>query len=914
MNVVEESALSASTVESMHSGTSRSDPAGSAGRGHVPVAPGDRSPVDALALSALAAIRDVSMEVARLLCATATRVTDGTPVAPLVRALLGDVRASLEGHATPPDVSAWAARVADAEQALALAVQRATQLEERHERTVLELREAGDRERALRGELAATLERTCAERESISRRADELAAIAEEKRAAAAREAEAARAQLATIQQASLAQRNELSLARSDTARLGAIAEEAQQARTKLEDEAQGLRARLSEAQDKARTLEIDVARAAEERRRAERAAQGEQAEREARSQEQLSELRLEHGRERDRAQVLAEQLERQRVETESNERRELRLREELREVTARAEADREETVRRAQEMVQVAERARAAANAELEAIRSALSNDKARLHQIQAEHVRAEQGVAEREAALSSAQGIIRQLEASRAAAAAEAETARAQLAETESKLWALQHELRLAQRQLDKLCTAHDDLVEDHARTSALLDGAHATETNLWAQTDGLRGQIRSLETERARLLDIERKYQESGGQHADASERVTKLEAELEGLRRWVRTVEDEVAQSTASLEQSALRERRLQEALAATEASMREHEGTLREARAMADAAERERATAAAELEALRTAMASAQRVVLEAEAETRVARAEAERLAVAQEATLAEQKRMQEGLADAKPRTEAAPAPSAAQPAARTAPVKPAAPVSLEGKTLVVLDAGAEWPAVSSGTEVRVITPGDSVASEMASIEAGACIVNVARADALTSAVALRTGGVPVPFWAVVVANDGDRGIWLGPIDILIRPIEAEAVRAQCTMIAPKSARILAVGSDSATFIPLRQGLMKAGMSVSIAWDLKQASELIDIVHPHVVVLDLGLPARRAAGFVTELSRVQAPPALVVIPGPAETLTAFSNAIVSHIPAEGARTRANLLRRATDAATKPAGAA
>lgn len=914
MNVVEESAPSASTFKSMQSGTSSSDPAGSAGPGHVPVAAGDRSPVDALAQSALAAIRDVSLEVARLLCATATRVTDGTPMAPLVRALLGDVRASLEGHATPPGVTAWAARVADAEQALALAVQRATQLEERLERTVLELREAGDRERALRGELSATLERTCAERESIGRRADELAAIAEERRAAAAREAESARAQLATVQQASLAQRNELSLARSETARLGAIAEEAQHARTKLEEEAQALRARLSEAQEKARSLEIDRARAAEERRRAERSAQGEQAEREARWQEELSELRLEHGRERDRAQVLAEQLERQRVEVESNERRELRLREELREVTARAEADREETVRRAQEMVQAAERARAAANAELEAIRSALSNDKARLHQIQAEQVRAEQGVAEREAALSSAQGIIQQLEASRAAAAAEAETARAQLAETESKLWALQHELRLAQRQLDKLCTAHDDLVEDHARTSALLDGAHATETNLWAQTDDLRGQIRALEAERTRLLEIERKYQESGGQHADASERVTKLEAELEGLRRWVRTVEGEVAQSTASLEQSALRERRLQEALAATEASMREHEETLREAREIADAAERERATAAAELEALRTAMASAQRVVLEAEAETRVARAEAERLAVAQEATLAEQQRLKAGLADPKASETTPPEPSAPKAAARpAAPAKPVGPVSLEGKTLVVLDAGVEWPAAAGGVEVRVLTPGESVAGEIAGIETGACIVNVARADALTSAVALRTAGVSVPFWAVVVANDGDRGIWLGPIDILVRPIEADAVRAQCTMIAPKSARILAVGSDSATFIPLRQGLMKAGMSVSIAWDLKQASELIDIVHPHVVVLDLGLPARRAASFVAELSRVQAPPALVVIPGPAETLSAFSNAIVSHIPAEGARTRANLLRRATDAATKPGGA-
>jgi chromosome segregation ATPase len=853
--------------------------------GHVAL----RSPVDALAQAALATIRDVTNEVARLARDAATRATDGTPIASLVRSLLGTNGTGPHGDHHVPDTATWSARLTNAETALAVAVQRATELEERLDRAIANLRETRDREQALQAELAATLERSAAEREAVSRRAEELASGAEQQRATAVREAEAARMSLAELQQSSLAQRNELSLARSEVARITASAEEAQQARERLDVDVRALRTRLGESQDRLRAAEVEIARLTEAHRRLERSSQTENANREARWEDQVASLRLEHTRERDRAQALAEELERQRVEARVREKREQRLQEELHGVATRADADREETVHRAQEIVQAAECARAAAAAELETLRASLSSDRARLEQMRAEQERVEQGVAQREAALAN----VTQLETSRATAAAELERTRARLAETETELLTVQHEHRLAQRQLDKLCTAHDDLVEDHARVSAFLADARATETTLRTQTDELRDQIRALESERFRLRESERLHSTTVVETHDASERATTLERELQSLRGWGRMLEDEVAQATLSLEQGAVRERRLQDALAASEQSMADHDETLRQAQALTERAEQERAAVVAEIESLRTAMASAQRVIMEAEEDTRVARAEAERLAVVHEASITEKERAETlaGTPAPKPAPGAAKGPTAAPPAVA---------VPVDTRLVAILDTGGDW-AATGGAEIIVVRPDEQVVSQFGAIEAGRCVVNLAAPGAIAAAAALRAAGVPIALWGTIFAADADRGLSLGQIEVLTRPIDADLVRSQCVTIAPKSARILAIGSDSSTFIGLRQGLMKAGMSVSIAWDLKQATELMEIVRPHMIVLDLALPSRGAAALVTQLARVEKPPVLVLLPGSGEQLTAFGAAAGKLVPAEGARSHANILR-------------
>jgi CheY-like chemotaxis protein len=843
----------------------------------------------------------VTNEVARLIRDTATRVTTGTPIAPIVRAVFGEALPALPAYDAPSglDGDAWAARVADAEQALAIGLRRTTELQTRHERTIAELRDAHARERALHAELAATVERSAAEREAISRRADEVVVAAESARAAAARDAEAARVAFATAQQASLAHRSELTLARSEMSRLATLAEEAQQSRDAMERDASALRGRFNECQERLRVLEVELARVSVEQRRTERASLGEQAEREARWQDELSNLRLQHARERDRAQALGEELERLRVESEARARREERLQEELRAVAARADADREETVRRAQDMVQSAEQARALVTAELATVRGSLSNDRARLLSVEADREKTKQGFAERDAALASAKAMIVELEAARAAAAGEFDSTRTRLTETERELLAVQHELGTARRQLDKLCTTHDDLVEDNARVSAFLEETRASEVALRAQTEELREQIRALESERARLTAIERRHEHSTEELGTSSAALGQREIEVKSLRAWSRTLETEVAYAAATLEQATARERRLQEMLAASEQGEHEHQETLAAAQALATSAEQGRAAVVAELEAMRMAMASAQRVILEAEEETRVARAEAERLAATHEAHLTETARTPAGEQPTTPAKAAEPKPAV--------PLTAAAPIVLtppDTRVVAIIDTTPEWPA-TGGVDVHVVAPGDGIVARIGELGAGRCIVNLAAAGAIAAAAELRMAGVAVPLWGTIVVAGGERGLSLGQIEVLSRPIDPDLVRSQCVSIAPKNARILAIGSDSSTFIALRQGLMKAGMSVSIAWDLKQATELMEIVRPHMVVLDLTLPGRGAASLVAELARLEAPPVLVVLPGKPEQLASFSAALGAFVPVDGARSQANLLRVVID---------
>jgi hypothetical protein len=844
-----------------------------------------------LASAALSTIRDVSTEVGRLVRRTATRITDGTPVAPIIRAVLGDEPALLpfqHRDATPVDDTVWAARVADAEQALAIGVQRTAELEERYERALAELRDARQREQALQGELAAVVERGGAEREAISRRADDVATNAETQRATAARDAENARTALAAAQQASLALRNELALARSEVARLTRLAEDAQQAREAYERDHTALRGRLCEAQERVRTQEIELARIAEEHRRAHRATLGELTEREARWQDELSSLRLEHGREQERARALGEEAGRLRIESEAREKRERRLQEELSAVAARADADREETVRRAQEMVQAAEQARAAVSAELEQLRAAASTDRTKL---------IEEGASVRAAELATAHETIAELESARAAAAIEFDRTRARLTEIEHELLAVQHEHRLAQRQLDKLCTAHDDLVEDNVRSTAFLEEARASEAALRLKNEELQEQVRTLESERTRLL---------GARELDAyeatvppPEKPSGLETEVKSLRAWARTLESELSEARNLAEQATLRETRLQDTLDAHEAAERDHASTLADAQALGRTLEEDRAKVVAELEALRTAMATAQRTIMEAEEETRVARAEAERLAAAHEAALTEKG---SGNGASKP----APPPAAAAPKAPTKSVlPPTVIIQPDTRAVAIFDTtAATWPAVG-GVDVHVVPPADGVVARIGEVAPGRCIVNLAATGAIAAAASLREAGVAVPLWGAVVEPKGERGLSLGQIEVLTRPIDPDLVRSQIATIAPKNARLLAIGSDSSTFIALRQGLMKAGMSVSIAWDLKQATELMEIVRPHMVVLDLALPGRGAALLVAELARVEKPPVLVLLPGAPDRLAAFSTALGTLVPEDGARTPQNILRAVID---------
>jgi hypothetical protein len=57
----------------------------------------------------------------------------------------------------------------------------------------------------------------------------------------------------------------------------------------------------------------------------------------------------------------------------------------------------------------------------------------------------------------------------------------------------------------------------------------------------------------------------------------------------------------------------------------------------------------------------------------------------------------------------------------------------------------------------------------------------------------------------------------------------------------------RTARVVAAGGNAGALLALRRVLGADGIGVSLAWDALQAQDLCELVHPHVVVLDLGLP-------------------------------------------------------------------
>jgi chemotaxis response regulator CheB len=115
-------------------------------------------------------------------------------------------------------------------------------------------------------------------------------------------------------------------------------------------------------------------------------------------------------------------------------------------------------------------------------------------------------------------------------------------------------------------------------------------------------------------------------------------------------------------------------------------------------------------------------------------------------------------------------------------------------------------------------------------------------------------------------------------------------------------------------------LSLRQALGRQGASVSLAWDAKQATDLLDMVHPHVVVIDLEM-ARDACIVLARLVASQPMPIVVLIEGPAgsgaELATVLGNPEVAAQLVSRKDLLGAVLRRAGSAplnAARPVGAA
>jgi DNA-binding response OmpR family regulator len=201
-------------------------------------------------------------------------------------------------------------------------------------------------------------------------------------------------------------------------------------------------------------------------------------------------------------------------------------------------------------------------------------------------------------------------------------------------------------------------------------------------------------------------------------------------------------------------------------------------------------------------------------------------------------------------------------------------VAPPPPVVVEPETtstVVVVDAAGEWERYAvNDHKIVVVAPGADVVALVRAERPGRIIVNIAAPGGLALVAALRAEGVRTPIFGVAAEGAHPRVVGLGIVDAVTHPLSSDALAAAVERTAPRGARVFAAGRDAEALMKMRQRLAKQGLSVSLARDTKQIDELVAMVRPQVVVIDLELPVRQGYELVMRMAATSPAPALVLI--------------------------------------------
>src|SRR5947199_6739309 len=260
--------------------------------------------------------------------------------------------------------------------------------------------------------------------------------------------------------------------------------------------------------------------------------------------------------------------------------------------------------------------------------------------------------------------------------------------------------------------------------------------------------------------------------------------------------------------------------------------------------------------------------------------------------------------------------EDAPATAAAEPTPFESPPAPAAPPRPAAqppsavrpravgarRLVVVLDVDSVWEgAVIDGTEVRVVEPGGDVVARLAGARPTRLVVNLAAPGALAAMGALRARGVSGRLWGCLASPGSDKALPLGMIEPATRPLDPDAILPVLGGYATRGTRVVTAGADGDVLMSLRHALTRQGLSVSMAWDAKQAVDLFDAVRPELVVLDLELPPRNGYELVVRLAGAIPVPSVVLVYGDGDdTAAGFAAALTRGAPAGGLVPRDRLL--------------
>jgi DNA-binding NtrC family response regulator len=155
----------------------------------------------------------------------------------------------------------------------------------------------------------------------------------------------------------------------------------------------------------------------------------------------------------------------------------------------------------------------------------------------------------------------------------------------------------------------------------------------------------------------------------------------------------------------------------------------------------------------------------------------------------------------------------------------------------------------------------------------------------------------------VPCFACIVTPGQKRGLLIGRFDVTSRPIDPDALLTLLEGVFSRGTRVVTAGADVDGLISVRQALARLGVSVSMAWDAKQANDLLAMVHPEVAVIDLELPPKDGCAVVARVALTQPAPLTVVIPKATDTSAAFQAAVAHSELARSAFPAKELLNKA-----------
>jgi hypothetical protein len=439
------------------------------------------------------------------------------------------------------------------------------------------------------------------------------------------------------------------------------------------------------------------------------------------------------------------------------------------------------------------------------------------------------------------------RAAEEARVAAIAEAEAARTALVEKQGVVEALEEEASRAHIEIERL-------VGQERASRIASERVDASIASLRARERATAEQARALVKEADGLRD--ERDRNAAAAHARAAEvarlgaRVEALCAERDRLRDALDAVGSERDRLAAAANDTATGAAHLEEGIA----------------------------TAKAALAALQAAEAKHRAEATALEAEVARLAEERARLHTERDAALAELAERDGVSTDTEPMRVVTVAPLNGK-RAKVREIESGRPL------VTVIDNDDAWErATLDGHQVAVVPPGEGLSGYLGENQPVRVIVNLAAPGALETCFALRAEGSRVPLWGCLGDATRDRAIPLGLIEPAGRPLDADAVLTSLDGHATRGTRVITAGADVDALMSLRQALSRSGMSVSMAWDGKQANDLLGVVRPEVVVIDLDLPRREGYGIVAQVAELETIPTTVLVPGDDDAATGFAAAL------------------------------